>query len=186
MGGVLASASDTRSLADLTIILERDFPGAVALPNDNNTQFDLARRELSEDLKDFLNLLSEYMANKISGGFASNLVAELYQAVCLHASSVIVSEALGIDLVEACTTVVYTTNLVAAPELEFLSYFGAGVACNLLVSLFMPEVGALTNVVCQLPGSCNADLSIDPKNCGQCGNVVSSTPSLFSCRMEEF
>jgi hypothetical protein len=121
------------------------------------------------------------MASKASSGFANNLVAEIFSAICNHASGVILTNTLGVDLVEACTTFIYTSNLITAPELEFLSFFAAGVTCNLLISFSLPEVSALTNFVCQQPNPCSMDLLTDPNNCGQCGNVVSRTsfPSYF-------
>ncbi|KAI9781269.1 MAG: hypothetical protein M1839_006061 [Geoglossum umbratile] len=171
VGGVLASAPNTHPFNGL-VVVGRDISINVALPGD--TRSDLAKRELSEELMSFLNLLSEYMASKITSGFANNLVAELFSAMCNHVSGLILRDTLGVDLAEACTTFVYASNLIAAPELEFLSFFGAGVACNLVISFLLPEVGALTNFACQLPNPCFKDLVMDPNNCGQCGKVCSA------------
>ena len=176
--------------------VEHDVPDNYALVN--YTQHELAKRELAPGWKAFSDAFSEYLAGKLSSPeFADNLVEELAEAVCDHATGQVITKALGVDLVEECVTAVYTANALTAPELEFLSVFGASVLCNLLVSEALPGIEELTDAICKQPKPCSEDLLTDPNNCGSCGNVVSldifspgalailpSSPPLFCDRVK--
>lgn len=149
-----------------------DVPNSRALVN--YTQHELAKRELVPGWKAFSDAFSAYLAGKLSSpGFADNLVDEVAEAVCDNAAGQVITKALGVDLVEECAAAIYTVNALTAPELEFLSVFGAGILCNLLVSEALPGIDALTNAICNQPKPCSNDLLTDPNNCGSCGNVVS-------------
>jgi hypothetical protein len=151
---------------------EQDVPANSALVN--YTQHELTKRKVTPGWKAFSDAFSEYLAGKLSSPeFADNLVEELAKAVCDHAAGQAITKVLGVDLVETCVTAIYTGNALVAPELEFLSVFGASVVCNLLVSEALPGIGALTEAICAEPKPCSEDLLTDPNNCGSCGNVVS-------------
>jgi len=153
-------------------LVERDVPDNRTLVN--YTQHELAKRELTPGWKAFSDAFSEYLAGKLSTPeFADNLVDEVAEAVCDHVAGQVITKALGVDLVEECVAAVYTANTLTAPELEFLSVFGASVLCNLLVSEALPGIEELTNAICNQPKPCSEDLLTDPNNCGSCGNVVS-------------
>jgi hypothetical protein len=152
--------------------VELDVPDNRALVN--YTQHELAKRELTPGWKAFSDAFSAYLAGKLSTPeFADNLVDEVTEAVCDNAAGQVITKALGVDLVEECVTAIYTANALTAPELEFLSVFGASILCNLLVSEALPGIDALTNAICNQPKPCSEDLLTDPNNCGSCGNVVS-------------
>jgi hypothetical protein len=139
----------------------------------------ITERALTPGWKTFSDLFSEYLAGKLTTPeFADNLVAEVAEAVCDHAAGVVITELLGVDLVEACVAAIYTGNAIVAPELEFLSVFGASILCNMLVAEALPGIGALTDAICKEPKPCSSDMLTDPLNCGACGNVVSSPHSL--------
>jgi uncharacterized protein (DUF736 family) len=186
--GTLALTHVSHAAAEL-IPVERSVPDDSALLN--HTRLELAKRELTPGWKVFSDLFSEYLADKItSPGFADNLIAEIEEAVCDHAVGVLITEALAVDLVDVCVTAIYTGNALVAPELEFLSVFGASIICNVLVSDALPGIGALTDAICKEPKPCSEDLLTDPKNCGSCGNVVSTSlllifplhgPQTFPC-----
>jgi hypothetical protein len=153
-------------------------PVAQDVPNNrvlvNYTQHELAKRKLTPGWKAFSDAFSAYLAGKLSTPeFANNLVDEVAKAVCDNAAGQVITKALGVDLVEECVAAIYTANALTAPELEFLSVFGAGILCNLLVSEALPGIDALTNAICNQPKPCSNDLLTDPNNCGSCGNVVS-------------
>lgn len=181
--------ADVSHAAVELIPVERSVPDASALLN--HTRLELAKRKLAPGWKTFSDLFSEYLAGKInSPEFADNLIAEIEEAVCDHAAGVLITEALGVDLVEACVTAIYTGNALVAPELEFLSVFGASIICNLLVSEALPGIEVLTDAICKEPKPCSEDLLTDPNNCGTCGNVVSTSlllifplhgPQTFPC-----
>jgi hypothetical protein len=168
--GNLAATSPSRSSVDI-ISTEGSLLDS---KNHNHTQHPITKRALAPGWKTFSDLFSEYLAGKItSPEFASNLVDEIAEAVCDHATGVLITEALGVDLVEACVTAIYTGNALVAPELEFLSVFGASLICNLLIADALPGIGQLTDAICKEPKPCSEDLLTDPENCGACGNVVS-------------
>ncbi|MCJ1248042.1 hypothetical protein MMC30_005257 [Trapelia coarctata] len=147
---------------------------------------ELDARDLSTLYSDFAKNFAEYLANKItnaanSGGkgdvFANNLIAEISEAVCDHFVGGAISNVLIGDLVEECIAAVYTGNALVAPELEFLSIFGAALLCNAAVNEIIPQIGDLTDALCKGPKPCG-NLLTDPNNCGACGNVVSNSPTI--------
>lgn len=162
-------------LVDRSLSMNMDQPGT--------TYGELQSRELNKFFKTFADLFSEYLANKLTaaGGkgdlFADNLVAEVEEAVCDHfVNGAISAVALG-TLLEDCVAAVYAGNLLVAPELEFLSVFGAGLLCNYAINELFPGIGELTDAVCKDKKTCG-NLLTDPKNCGACGNVVCISQSL--------
>lgn len=175
--GTLVSAHISNTAAEI-VSLERDIPSDTLL---NQTRVELAKHKLTPGLKAFSDSFSEYAAGKITTPeFADNLVDEIAEAVCDHAAGVLITEAVGFDLVEACVTAIYTGNALVAPELEFLSVFGASIICNLLVNEALPGIGQLTDVICKEPKPCTKDLLTDSNNCGTCSNVVCKSLFIFS------
>ena len=171
------------------ILVDRSL--AVDMDQSVTTYSELQSRELNKFFKTFADLFSEYLANKLTaaGGkgdlFADNLVAEVEEAVCDHyVNGAISAVALG-TLLEDCVAAVYAGNLLVAPELEFLSVFGAGLLCNYAINELFPGIGELTDAVCKDKKTCG-NLLTDPKNCGACGNVVriSYPPSFHYARIK--
>ncbi|KAI9863286.1 MAG: hypothetical protein M1824_000486 [Vezdaea acicularis] len=170
---------------------------SVELSEYNSSFVDLRDRDLGKYYEQFAKLFSEYLAGKLTtavtpGGdgeiFADNVVAEIAEAVCDHFVGGAISTVLIGDLVETCISAIYTGNLIIAPELEFLSIFGASLLCNFAVNEAIPQIGQLTDALCKVPKPCG-DLLTDPNNCGACGlkevepneNVDSISPHFPTC-----
>lgn len=175
--GFLAQAPHASTFTSLAPVTElAPVPQDLAVDSSlvNYTDHELAKRKLGPGWKAFADAFAEYLAGKISNPeFAATLEEELAEAVCDHVIGVATTELLGVDLVEACVTAIYTTNALVAPELEFLSVLGASIVCNLLVSDALPELSKLTDAICSELKPCSTDLLSDSNNCGSCGNVVS-------------
>jgi len=133
---------------------------------------------LAPFLKNFAGLLSEYLNGKVQATekgeelFASNLIAEIENAVCSHLVGVAITKLTEFDAIEICVATIIEGSLLAPPA-EFAAVFGAGLLCNYLFSELFPQIDAFTNAFCALvPKPCSLDLLTDPKNCGKCGNAV--------------
>ncbi len=143
------------------------------------THVDLIKRESAPGWKTFADLLGEYLGGKLaSPGFAENLIAELEEAVCDHAAGVLITKALGVDLVETCVAAIDVAGGLAAlgtlqPEIEFLAVLESSILCNALVAEALPGIGELTDAICKEPKPCSENLLTDVNNCGQCNNTVS-------------
>lgn len=155
--------------------LEQGFSPAFHSPAPrNSTHHELIKRALTPAWKTLANDLSEYLADKLSSGtFADTLVAEVEEAVCSHAAGVVLTKALGVDLVESCVVAIYGLVGVTQPELEFLAVLYAGILCNTLVSAVLNDIGLGTDAICKEEKPCSDSLQTDVNNCGSCGNVVS-------------
>lgn len=171
------AASSYSDKAVAPILVDRSL--SMNMDQSGTTYSELQSRELNKFFKTFADLFSEYLANKLTaaGGkgelFADNLVAEVEEAVCDHfVNGAISAVALG-TLLEDCVAAVYAGNLLVAPELEFLSVFGAGLLCNYAINELFPGIGELTDAVCKDKKTCG-NLLTDPKNCGACGNVCAT------------
>lgn len=110
-------------------------------------------------------------ANASGAGFATNLVAEVSDAVCSNFQRGTTSTPSVIGtLLEDCISIIYTGNALTADELEFLSIFGASLLCNYAVNEALPQMSQYTDALCNGAKPCG-NLLTDPKNCGACGNV---------------
>lgn len=145
----------------------------------NTTHLDLIKRESTPGWKTFADLVGEYLGGKlVTPGFAENLVAELEEAVCDHAVGVLITKALGVDLVEACVGAIDVAGGLAAlgtlqPEIEFLAVLESSILCNALVAAALPGIGEITDAICKEEKPCSENLLTDVNNCGQCNNTVS-------------
>jgi hypothetical protein len=157
--------------------------GSSTLPNVTNLELRKRATQPAPGWKQFADLFTEYLAGKISTPeLAGNLVDELAEAVCDHATGVLITKAFGVDLVEACVAAIDVAGGVAAlgtlqPEIEFAAVLGSGILCNLLVSEALPGIGALTDAICKQEKPCSENLQTDVNNCGRCGNTVSVSKS---------
>lgn len=185
IGSTLASSvnldSDTNlNHVDNNIALRENISpaGWISSGEISTTNVDLIKRQSTPGWKAFAGLLGEYLGGKLaSPGFAENLVAELEEAVCDHIVGGLITDALGVDLVEACVGAIDLAGGLAAlgtlqPEVEFLAVLESNILCNALVAEALPGIGQLTDAICKEPKPCSQNLLTDVNNCGQCNNTV--------------
>jgi hypothetical protein len=186
IGSTLASSTNLDSNTSLnleddntTLIEANSAAGWISTGAISTTHLDLIKRESTPGWKTFADLLGEYLGGKLaSPGFAENLVSELEEAVCDHAAGVLITKALGVDLVESCVAAIDIAGGLAAlgtlqPEIEFLAVLESSILCNALVAEALPGIGELTDAICKEPKPCSENLLTDVNNCGQCNNTVS-------------
>ncbi|KAF2683914.1 hypothetical protein K458DRAFT_487474 [Lentithecium fluviatile CBS 122367] len=111
-------------------------------------------RATSDNIRTFAEELGGYIGSKVSAVqedgevFADTLISETLSTICEGFFSGTVVEAFAPGVVDACVTAVYTANAAVAPELEFVSVFGASMFCNYMVSQAFPIAEEFSSEAC--------------------------------------
>ncbi|ORY09872.1 hypothetical protein BCR34DRAFT_602470 [Clohesyomyces aquaticus] len=119
------------------------------------TAYNMHLRALSDNIRTFAEEFGGYVAGKVDAVngngevFADNLISETLSTICEGFFSGAVVEAFTPGVVDGCVTAVYTANAVAAPEVEFLSVFGASMFCNYVVAQAFPVAEQFSSEACQ-------------------------------------